>query len=146
MPYWRAFYHIVWGTKHRLTIITPEIEALAYPVMAEKARESGAIVYALNGTTDHVHLVAAIPPRIAVGQFVGQVKGRSSYVITHQIDPDFAWQAGYGLHTFAEKHLPGIIHYVQRQKEHHASDDLRLALEMRQDDNNGPHALLPDSS
>lgn len=52
MPYWRHFYHIVWGTKQRLPLITPKVEAIIFPGIVEKATGSGAIVYALNGTTD----------------------------------------------------------------------------------------------
>jgi REP element-mobilizing transposase RayT len=29
MPYWRMFYHIVWTTKHRAPLITPDLEGIA---------------------------------------------------------------------------------------------------------------------
>jgi putative transposase len=144
MPYWRAFYHIVWTTKHRMPLITPEIEALIFPSIIHKAREMGAIVYALNGTTDHVHLAAAIPPRVAVAQLVGELKGRSSFIVNHRCDDNFAWQKGYGVHTFGERHLPWLINYVQRQKEHHADHTTRLPLEACLEDDNGPPVVSPN--
>jgi REP element-mobilizing transposase RayT len=84
MPYWRAFYHIVWTTKHRAPLITPDVEAVIFPSIAHRAGELGATVYALNGVADHVHLVVAIPPRLAVAQLVGEVKGRSSFIAGHK--------------------------------------------------------------
>jgi len=121
VPYWRAFYHLVWTTKHRAPLITPDVEALIFPSIAHRARELGAVVYALNGVEDHLHLVAAIPPRVAVAHFIGELKGRSSFIVGHKFDLPFAWQAGYGVHTFGERHLGWVIHYVDCQKEHHAT-------------------------
>lgn len=145
MPYWRLFYHIVWATKHRQPLLIPEVETIIFPSIIHKAREMGAFVYALNGTVDHVHLVTAIPPRIGVGEFVGQVKGRATYVANHNFDVDFGWQAGYGIHSFGEKHLPWVIDYVRRQKEHHAvKDGLYMQLELWTEDDNGPPVVLPD--
>jgi putative transposase len=145
MPYWRMFYHVVWATKQRQPLITPDIEAIIFPVIIQKSRELGAFVYALNGTPDHVHLVAAIPPRIGVGDFVGQIKGRATRAVHHNFESDFAWQAGYGVHTFGEKHLSTAADYVRRQKEHHASDNALYGdLERCTDDNDGPPIVLPD--
>ncbi len=87
MPYWRMFYHIVWATKGRHSLITPEVETVIFPAIIHKSRELGAFVYALNGTMDHVHLVAAIPPRIGVGEFVGQVKGRATHAANTALYP-----------------------------------------------------------
>lgn len=74
MPYWQLFYHIIWTTKHRLPLLSPEVEPVIYGYVRGKAIGLGATVFALNGVADHVHLVAAIPSRIAVSRFIGQVK------------------------------------------------------------------------
>jgi REP element-mobilizing transposase RayT len=143
MTYWRTYYHIVWATKYREPLITLEVEATLYPAIVGKANELGAIVYALNGTVDHVHLVAAIPPRLAVASVVGEIKGRSSHVVNHHFPIDFAWQVGYGVLTFGEKHLPWVVGYVDRQKEHHVAQTLHARLEVCQDEDNGPPGILP---
>ncbi len=144
MPYWRTFYHIVWTTKHRAPLITPEIEAVIFPSIAPQAREEGAVVYALNGVADHVHLVAAIPPRIAVAPFVGELKGRSSFIVGNKLNVVFAWQTGYGVHTFGEKHLPWVIGYVENQKAHHAAQMVNARLEASLEDDDGPPSMIPD--
>jgi putative transposase len=144
MPYWRTFYHIVWTTKHRAPLITPDMEMVIFPSVTHRAQELGAVVYALNGVADHVHLVAAIPPRLAVAQCVGELKGRSSFIVGTKLNVVFAWQAGYGVHTFGEKHLPWVIAYVEQQKEHHAAQTINHRLEASLEDENGPPSVIPD--
>ena len=90
------------------------------------------MVFAINGTEDHTHVVASIPPRIAVAKFVGQLKGVSSAQINKRLstaEPRFAWQAEYGVFSFDHKRLPNVVAYVNRQKEHHAAGNLIPVLE-----------------
>ncbi len=75
MPYYRLFYHIVWATKNRESLITPEIEPIIYNFLRGKAIGLGGTVFAINGMEEHTHMVASIPPKIAVATFIGQVKG-----------------------------------------------------------------------
>ncbi|MFQ6057339.1 MAG: IS200/IS605 family transposase [Anaerolineae bacterium] len=79
MPYWRLFYHIVFATKNREPMITPDIEAELHGYLTGKATGLGAIVYIVNGTEDHVHVVASVPPKIALADFTGQIKGAASH-------------------------------------------------------------------
>jgi putative transposase len=78
MPYWQLFYHIVWSTKNREPLLTPEAEPIIYGFLRNKALGLEANVYALNGYLDHTHLVASIPPKIAISKFVGQIKAVAS--------------------------------------------------------------------
>jgi REP element-mobilizing transposase RayT len=132
MSYWQLFYHIVWSTKQRQPLITPQIEPLIYDFLRAKAISLGGVVFAINGMEEHVHVVASIPPRIAVAKFVGQLKGVSSAKINKMRgieEPRFAWQAEYGVFSFDHKRLPNVVAYVNRQKEHHAAGNLIPVLE-----------------
>jgi REP element-mobilizing transposase RayT len=86
---------------------------------------------ALNGMSDHVHLVVSFPTTITIANLVKQVKGVSSHFVNETLRPEaqFKWQGGYGAFTVSRWDLPKIIKYVKRQKEHHAEDDLWLELE-----------------
>ena len=59
-------------------MLTPDLESIIHEFLRNKAVGLGVTVFALNGVADHVHVVAAIPPKIAVAKFVGQVKGATS--------------------------------------------------------------------
>jgi putative transposase len=123
MPYYQLFYHLVWSTKNREPLLTPQVEPIIHNHLRTKAIGLGATVFALNGIEDHVHIVASIPPRIAVAKFVGQIKAVASTKFNHARHdyPPFYWQEEYGAFSFDGKRLPNYIAYVERQKEHHAN-------------------------
>jgi putative transposase len=131
MPYWQLFYHIVWTTKNREALITPEVESSIYGYLQDKALGLDAEVYALNGTLDHIHMVGSIPPKMAVSKFVGQIKAVSSVKFNQSnvnAEP-FAWQDEFGVFSFDRKRLPYVVAYVQNQKSHHAMNNLIPSLE-----------------
>ena len=131
MPYYRLFYHIVWATKNREPLITPDIELVIYNFLRTKAVGLGGTVFAINGIEEHVHMVASIPPKIAVATFIGQVKGVTSAKFNQQYAerPLFYWQEEYSVFSFGGKQLPFVINYVERQKEHHAQQTIIPVLE-----------------
>lgn len=131
MSFWRLYYHLVWATKNREPIITAAIEAELFPYLRRKAAELDVRVYAVNGWTDHTHIVAAIPPKIAVAEAVKTLKGGSSHYLNQivRLDFHFAWQRGYGALSVGERQLDIAIAYVAQQKEHHASQTTNKWLE-----------------
>jgi putative transposase len=131
VPYWQLFYHIVWTTKNREPLLTPTIEPLVHEFLRNKAIGLGATVFALNGIADHIHAVVAVPPKIAVATFVGQVKGVTSAKLNKLTSPSypFSWQNEYGVFSFDRKRLSNHVAYVERQKEHHARGTIIPALE-----------------
>jgi putative transposase len=131
MPYWQLFYHIVWATKKRTPLLTPDVEPIIYGFLRSKAIGLGATVFALNGVADHVHIVVAIPPKIAVAKFIGQVKAVASTKFNKSglSTTPFFWQEEYGAFSFDGKRLPNYITYVERQKEHHAQGTIIPILE-----------------
>ena len=135
MPYVQLYYHLVWATKNRAPLLTTEVEPVIYGYIRSKAVGLGATVYALNGVADHVHLVAAIPPSIAVAKFVGQVKGVAStrFNKAGSNGTPFFWQAEYGAFSFDQKRLPNYVGYVLNQKEHHSDRHIIPVLERTED-------------
>ena len=121
MPYKKIFYHIVWGTKNREPIITPEIEPTLFGFIIRKAIGLGGIVHAINGSKYHVHLIVTIPVTITIAKFIGQIKGVSSAKINKSGlgDGSFYWQSEYSVYSIGEKELPFYKRYVKNQKIHH---------------------------
>jgi REP element-mobilizing transposase RayT len=121
MSFWQCFYHIVWATQERKWLLTDEMEHIVYGLIGEKAKRLGAEVFAVNGDRDHAHLVTAIPPKIAVATFTGQVKGVSSGEY-NKLAPEgqhLYWQAEYAVFTFSKLYLERVVAYVKNQKQHH---------------------------
>ena len=136
LPYWQLFYHAVWATRTRERLLGPEVEAFAHGLIRDKAEALGAVVHALNGMEDHVHLVISIPPKIAPAFFVGQVKGASSTRLnqSRRLDRPFFWQDEYSVFSLDAKRLPYHVAYVDQQKAHHARSTVIPALEKTGDD------------
>jgi putative transposase len=103
-------------------LITAEFEQRLYNVIAAKSKSLGAVVYAVGGMNDHIHLAASVPPKAALAQFIGQVKGNSSHFVNHELalPYHFGWQAEYGIVSFGEKQLNWIVNYVKNQPQHHS--------------------------
>jgi REP element-mobilizing transposase RayT len=148
MPFWRIYYHLVWGTKNRKEDITSTVEPILFQYLINKAVENEVRVYAINGWTEHVHLVVSIPPKLSVADAVKRLKGASSYYINEQslLKEKFAWQRGYGVLTVGERKLEKAIDYVERQKEHHQRQTTNSWLERIDIEDEGPEVpgISPD--
>ncbi|MBF0231185.1 MAG: IS200/IS605 family transposase [Desulfamplus sp.] len=132
MAFWRLFYHIVWGTKDRQQIITEDIEEPLYQYVVGKSDSLKSIVHAVGGMADHIHLVASIPPKLSISDYVGKIKGGSSHFVNHNLGikrQPFAWQGDYGVFSLGSKQLEIAVNYVIHQKEHHYSGTIISSLE-----------------
>lgn len=136
MPYCQLFYHLVWSTKNREPRISAAVEPVIYNLLRAKAIGLEGIVFAINGIADHVHMVVAIPAKIAVATFIGQIKGVASakFNQSHPSDTPFYWQEEYGAFSFDGKRLPNLIAYVENQKQHHAQNGTIPILERTEGD------------
>ncbi len=129
--YSRLFYHAIWSTQRREPLITPAIEKVLYPFFHNKAKRFGCILHGVGGIEDHLHIVITIPPAESISDIIGKLKGSSSYFLNKelQVTENFGWQDGFGVLSFAERDLPSVLRYVQRQKEHHAAGTVNADME-----------------
>ncbi|MBI1189550.1 MAG: IS200/IS605 family transposase [Tepidisphaera sp.] len=121
-------YHAVFSTKHRLPIITTEIEERLHPFTGGILKDLKCTPVAINGTADHIHLLTIFPSDLAISDMLRHVKKRSSEWIhrTFEHRNDFAWQEGYGGFTVSKSAIDDVAEYIRRQKEHHEKFDSLL--------------------
>jgi putative transposase len=102
-------------------MIRGKIEDRLYQYLTHKIIETpGARFHAIGGIETHVHVSVSLVPEILVSDWVGNLKGASSYYINHEIQPkSLQWQRGYGIVSFGTKDLKWVVDYVKNQKEHH---------------------------
>ena len=133
MSFWQTFYHIVWSTKQRAELITPEVEDVLYPYIRAKADEFEVGIHAINGWYEHVHLVVSIPPKHAISYIVKNIKGSSTHYLNHVhrqlLNGQFKWQRGYGVMSLGKSRLDFAIQYVNNQKKHHTESTTNSWLE-----------------
>lgn len=145
MALWRLYYHFVWATKNREPLIDSEREPKLYHYIIGKADALKCITHAVNGTENHIHLIASIPPTLSISEFAKNIKGSSAHYLNHlTVNPgNFAWQAGYGVFTLGRKQLDQAIIYVQNQKTHHAEGTIIAALEQERNEDDPPERRYP---
>ena len=81
---WHCQYHIVWVPKYRYRVLTGAVrEAVGEGVQAI-CGYAGCEVVELNVQPDHVHMIAMVPPKVAISELMGRVKGQSSIKIFKQ--------------------------------------------------------------
>jgi putative transposase len=148
MAFWRLYYHLIWATSKREPMLTEEIEERLFPYLVHKASHLNMSVIAINGWLDHVHLVVAIPPSLAVADAVGRLKGASSHYLSYTIGlgRSFSWQRGYGALSLDERRLPEVQQYVARQKEHHQLKEELSCLEWFEEGDDNPKPISLDEA
>ena len=121
---WDCKYHIVWIPKYRRQLLYSELRKYLGEVFRELAvhRESEILEGHLLG--DHVHMLVSIPPKYAVSQVVGYVKGKSAIHIARTYtghDRNFTgqsfWARGYYVST-AGRDEAAVRQYIKSQREY----------------------------
>ena len=119
--YCNLIYHIVFSTKNREPWIMPTMRPRIHEYLGGAIRGEGGIALIVNGTADHVHVLAKLRQDKALSKLIGEVKANSSGWIsrTFKSATGFAWQEGYGAFTVSESQVPKARGYIERQEEHH---------------------------
>ena len=113
--------HLIFSTKNREPFITEAIEAELHPYMAKIFRELKSPSLAVNGTSDHVHVLFSLGRTIAIADLVQEVKTESSKWIKTNGEHfrNFHWQRGYGAFSVSQSQVVAVKRYIARQKIHH---------------------------
>jgi REP element-mobilizing transposase RayT len=125
--YTNLLYHIVFSTKDRRPLITPDHEVRLYDYLGGTIRTLGGISLELNGTQDHVHLLAKLRPDCALSDVLRDLKANATGWM-HDVFPalkNFSWQRGYGAFTVSQSNVQAVRQYIARQKEHHQKISFR---------------------
>ena len=125
--YTNLLYHIVFSTKDRRPLITPEYEVRLYDYIGGTLRRAGGISLELNGTEDHIHLLAKLRPDRALSDVLRDLKANATGWM-HEVFPSlkhFCWQRGYGAFTVSQSNVEEVRRYIARQKEHHRKFSFR---------------------
>ena len=115
--------HIVFSTKYRADLITPEIENELYPYIIGICKSLDCTAIKIGGTANHIHILCRLSRTISVSKLVEKIKtGTSKWIKTRGTQfHSFSWQNGYGAFSIGVSNLPALKKYISNQKEHHKS-------------------------
>ncbi len=117
----KLLYHVAFSTKGRALLIDEELKARLHAYLGGIIGELKGRALIVGGTTDHVHVLASLPARIAVADAMRVVKTNSSRWV-HEEWPKrggVAWQTGYGVFSVSQSATEAVKRYIADQEEHH---------------------------
>lgn len=118
--YTNLLFHVVYSTKYRKPLISRSWQDDLYGYMGGIIRSEKGVLLTAGGAPDHVHLLAKLPPTIAVSDMLRLIKTNSSKWANGRDDVRlFEWQAGYAAFSVSESLADWVRQYILTQDEHH---------------------------
>ncbi len=120
---YRTEYHIVWITKYRRRILNPGVRGYLAKLFPKVIRSMpGCEIVSYKVQDEHIHMVMIIPPKYAVSEVIGGVKGQTASSMRKKFGwlkkvywkENVVWSPGYFVSTVGideEK----ILKYVEWQ-------------------------------
>ena len=125
---WECKYHVVFIPKYRRKALYGKLRQQLGPVFRELARQKECDILEGHLMPDHVHVLISIPPKYAVAQVMGFIKGKSAIHIARvyaghrrNFVGQHFWARGYLVSTVG-KDEAAVRKYIQEQEQ----EDQRL--------------------
>jgi putative transposase len=130
---WDCKYHIVWIPKCRKQSLYVQLRQHLGEVFKDLASRKECKVLEGHLRVDHVHMLVSIPPKYAVSEVVGFIKGKSTIYIARTFSErkrnftgQHFWARGYFVSTVG-KDEEAVRKYIQEQEvEDRRLDQLNL--------------------
>ncbi len=120
---WDCKYHVVFVPKCRKKALYGKIREFLIPKFRELASQKDCEIIKGNMVQDHVHILISIPPKYAVAEIIGYIKGKSAISIARQFggrkrnfNGEQFWARGYAVSTvgFEEEKIKSYIKNQER--------------------------------
>ena len=125
---WECKYHVVFIPKYRRKVRYGQLRSYLGDVLRELARQKESQVEEGHLQADHVHMLLSIPPKYAVAQVVGYLKGKSAIHIARTYGGrqqnfvgEHVWARGYFVSTVGHDE-EAVRRYIREQE----AEDRRL--------------------
>ena len=127
---WNCTYHIVFIPKYRRKIMYGETKRDLRDILKKLCEMKGVQIIEGKICVDHVHMYVAIPPKLAVSEFMSYLKGKSTLMLfdrhpeyrARKSDKHF-WARGYYVATVGNVNEATIIEYIRNQEENDKLED-----------------------
>ena len=120
---WECKYHVVFIPKCRRQVLYEQLRRHLGEVFHQLARQKESRIEEGHLMSDHVHMMIAIPPKYAVSQVIGYIKGKSAIHVARvygERKRNFVgqhfWARGYFVSTVGRDETV-IRTYIRSQEE-----------------------------
>ena len=126
---WECKYHVVFIPKCRRKVMYGQLRQHLGEVFRELAMRRESRIEEGHLMPDHVHMLIAIPPKHAVSQVIGYIKGKSAIHLARVYGENrrnfvgqHFWARGYFVSTLGRDEA-AIKEYIRNQEQHDKRDD-----------------------
>ncbi len=121
--YTKIYIMAVFAVKYRRALLNDYVQDQVYNIITAALLDMKCIPIAINGTSDHIHILYTLNPNLSVSDTVKEMKRQSSAWINQQRNflGKFSWQEGYGAFSYSHSAIEKVKAYIENQKEHHSS-------------------------
>jgi putative transposase len=126
---WECKYHVIFIPKYRRKVLYGKLRQHLGEVFRRLARQKESEIEEGHLMSDHVHMMISIPPKYAVAQVVGYIKGKSAIHIARQFGErrrNFVghhfWARGYFVSTIGRDEEV-IRRYIRKQEHEDRQQD-----------------------
>ena len=130
---WECKYHVVWIPKYRRKTIYGQLRQYLGSTFRDLAMQKESKVLEGHLRSDHVHMLISIPPKYAVAQVVGFIKGKSAIHIARNFmghrknfTGQHFWARGYYVSTVGRDEATIREYIKQQEQEDHRLDQLSM--------------------
>ncbi len=113
--------HFVFAVKFRDGIINSQWKNTLYKYITGTIHNNNHKLLAINGTSDHIHILIGLRPSQSISDLMKDVKQSSSKWINENklVKGHFEWQEGYGAFSHSKSQINKVIDYIDNQESHH---------------------------
>ncbi len=117
--YTNLLTHFVFTTKDRVPTLDPDPKQRLFPYIGGIVRELDGVALGINGPTDHIHILASLPAKLA--PLMGKVKANATGWVHKEFSQrwSFSWQVGYAAFSVSHSQKQAVLEYIANQEEHH---------------------------
>ncbi|HPT31347.1 MAG TPA: IS200/IS605 family transposase [Prolixibacteraceae bacterium] len=119
--YRQILYHIVFCTHDRHPALPQQFHEELYRYIWGIVKNRNSVLYRINGTCNHVHLLSDLHPSVCLADYIKEIKTASNLWMksTGNFPGFHSWSAGYAALTYGYRDKEMIVNYIKKQKEHH---------------------------
>ena len=125
--YTQIHIHFVFAVKFRRALINKEWKAELYQYITGIIKNNDHKLLAINGVSDHIHILIGIRPAQSISDLMKNIKQDSSkWINSNKLSKShFQWQEGYGAFSYSKSQLSTVIRYIENQEARHKKKTLR---------------------
>ena len=119
--YTQIHIQFVYAVKFRESIIGKDWKDELYKYTTGIIQENNHKLIAINGMSDHIHILIGMRPTQSISDLIQDVKGCSSKWINKKgiLKGKFEWQEGYGAFSYGKSQVNDVVNYIINQESHH---------------------------